>query len=181
MGMKNNLAVVSFTAAAYYLLSVLNGALFDRLGFSLGVHWVFLPSGLRLAFVLIFVEWGALGVVLGSLAMVPQSYASEDYLAACGAAVVSGFAPWLARLVCMDKLKLDVNLENLTLSSLFKVAGVFSIMSPVLHQLWFTWNGSSDDFIANTVVMAVGDFSGTVVMLIAARLLLALFPDLGRH
>lgn len=181
MGVDNKGLIVLLTGIAYYLLFLLNNLLFSSLGYSDGVNWIFLPSGLRLAFVLVFVEWGALGIVLASIAISFQYYFNGDALTVIGAGVISGFAPWLARLVCMDRLRLNMNLENLSPATLFKVAALFAVMSPVLHQLWFTWRGHTTHFINSTLVMAVGDFVGTVVMLFVARFVLNQLPDLARR
>ena len=51
---QKNVLVVGVTALAYLLLFELNNALFTSFSFSAGVNWIFLPSGLRLAFILVF-------------------------------------------------------------------------------------------------------------------------------
>lgn len=175
--MNSRLAIVSGTALAYYLLFLLNNIIFSGLGYSEGVNWIYLPSGLRLAFVLIFTGWGTIGIALSSIYISYQYQFNGDLITIVGAGTISGFAPWLARLVCIDKLKLDVELRNLTASTLLKVSGIFAVLSPVLHQLWYTWRGQTDNFIASTAVMALGDFVGTFVMLYLTKMLIGLLPS----
>ena len=174
--MITRLAIIFGTAIAYYLMFLLNNAAFSGLGYSEGVSWVYLPSGLRLAFVLIFLEWGAIGIALASICISYQYQFNGDLLTILGAGAISGFAPWLARLVCMDKLKLDMNLNHLSVATLLKVSALFAVLSPVLQQLWYVWRGQTTNFIASTSVMAVGDFVGTILMLYMAKLLLSLLP-----
>jgi hypothetical protein len=174
--MSTRLAIVAGTALAYYLLFLLNNAIFSGLGYSEAVNWIFLPSGLRLACVLIFTGWGAIGIAMASICISYQYQFNGDLTTIIGAGSISGFAPWLARLVCIDKIKLDVDLGNLTVPTLVKVSGVFAVLSPVLHQLWFTWRGQTDNFMASTAVMALGDFVGTLVMLYFAKMVISLLP-----
>jgi len=57
---------------------------------------------------------------------------------------------------------------------------VFAIFSALLHQLWYTWLGQTPNFIYSTLVMTVGDFSGTVLVLYASKFVLTtLLPTVG--
>ena len=168
--------IIASTAISYVLLFQLNTWLFSSLDFATGVNWIFLPSGLRLVFILVFLELGAAGIVIGSVAISMSQLLGADWVTAMGAGLISGFSPWLARLVCIDRLKLDINLNLLSTPTLLKVAMVFSVLSAVMHQLWFTWRGQSGDFLPPTAVMALGDLIGTVLVLYAAKFLLSLIP-----
>ena len=172
MTVVRNTLVVLATAASFVALFELNSFLFAALVFSKGVGWIFLPSGLRLAFILVFEEWGALGIVLASLGIGYEQHFRDDALNALVAGVISGVSPLLARKFCADFLGLNTNLERLTAASLLKVAVVFAILSPVLHQIWYVAHGQTQDFFRSTAVMAFGDFTGTLVVLYIARLVL---------
>ena len=174
LSVHKHAAVVAFTALAYFFLFQLNNYFFSSLGFSQGVSWIFLPSGLRLAFLLLFAGWGALGIVLASVAISYFYQFDGNLVTIVGAGIISGLAPWLARLICIDKLGLDVNLQNLTASTLLKIAALFSVLSPILHQLWYTLRGHTADFLGSTAVMVVGDLTGTLVVLYTAKAVLAL-------
>jgi hypothetical protein len=172
MPIQKSISIIVATAIAYFLLFRLNTILFSPLGYSAGVDWIFLPSGLRLAFVMIFVGLGAVGIAVASIAISLMYYFNGDVVTAVGAGLISGFAPWLARLICLDWFELDVNLYQLSASTLLKVSVVFALFSPLLHQLWFTWRGQTEDFISSTAVMTVGDLAGTMVVLYAGKFLL---------
>ena len=140
----------------------------------------FLPSGLRLAFILIFVVWGAVGVAIGSMLLCYFSQSDGNLVTSLGTGIVSGFAPLLARQVCIDFLKLGADLRNLSATILFKTSAVFAIFSALLHQLWYTWLGQTSNFIHSTLVMMMGDFLGTVIVLYASKFVLTtLLPTVG--
>ncbi len=164
--------VVLGTAAAFVALFELNNFLFSAFVFSKGVGWIFLPSGLRLAFILVFGEWGALGIVLASMGIGYEQHYHDDALNALVAGVISGASPLLARQFCADFLGLNTNLERLTAASLLKVAVVFATLSSLLHQIWYVAHGQTQDFFSSLAVMAFGDFTGTLIVLYLARLAL---------
>jgi hypothetical protein len=171
-----NAAVILMTAVAYVALYKLNDALFSGFCNYNGVSFIYLPSGLRMLLVLLFLEQGAIGIALASMFI---SYYITPLPGPAGflaPGLISGFAPWLARIICVDKLKLHVELQQLTATTLLKMAVVFALTSAVLHQLWFTWQGQTDSFIRNTAAMAIGDLIGTLAMLYAAKAILSLFP-----
>jgi len=154
---------------AYALFFLLNHLMFQQLEFVQGVNWVFLPSGMRLSLVIIFLEWGALGIALASMAISFFGYE----MSALNAMVTGGFsglAPWLARRLCMDGLKLNPDIQYLKPRQLIQLTVVFSIISPVLHQLWYSWNNSSTQFVQATLVMIVGDLLGSLIILWGLRL-----------
>lgn len=159
------------SALLYFYAFKLNFELFDWLEFSHGVNWVFLPSGLRLLLVLVLIEYGSLGIVLASIAINYFFKADGDHVFAIVTGLISGLAPLLARKIAIDFFHLSVELEGLTSKVFFKLTVLFAIISPVLHQLWFFWNGKTENFIASTLVMAVGDWFGTVLVLAVASLL----------
>lgn len=181
MKIRSNALIIASTAVAYFLLFQINRYLFSTFGYSEGVNWIFLPSGLLVVFILLFVVPGAIGIALSSMAIGYLYYFDGDLVSIIGTGVISGFAPWLARLICVDRLKLDVNLQNLTAAALLKISVIFAVISPLLHQLLLTWRGHTENFINSTAVMAVGDLVGIIAVLYAAKLLLALVPAIGQN
>ena len=176
MYLAKKLAIVAVSALAYGLFFLANNFLFSFTEFSFAVHWVYLPSGIILMSVLLFAEWAALGIMIAS-AIISHAYYFQDSLgAAVGAGFVSGFAPWIARLLCIAKLKLDVDLHQLTATTLLKVATVFALLSALLHQFWYLLHGHTSNFFGNAAVMAAGDFSGTLIVLYLAKLSIGLLP-----
>jgi hypothetical protein len=170
-------ATVAGTALAYFLLFELNDLLFPSLEFSVGVTWIFLPSGLRLAFILVFGVWGAFGIVVASIVLSAVHHFQGLMLIAVGAGLISGLSPLLARRVCIDFLKLRVDLAGLTAASLLQVALVFAVVSASMHQIWFSFQGLTENFLEAVMVMAMGDLVGTILVLYAAKFLLRFLPS----
>ncbi|MGI9134247.1 MAG: hypothetical protein ACR2I0_09955 [Rhodoferax sp.] len=175
MAISKKILVVVLTGTLYYIFCKLNEALFAAVGYATGVAWIFLPSGLRLAFTLVFVLDGALGIALASTLISTQYWPQEQFLSNAITGCISGFAPLLARKLCADYFKLGVNLTGLTGQVLLKVACVYALLSAALHQVWFSYIGRSQQFLQNTAVMAFGDLVGTVVMLYVSKFLIDRF------
>lgn len=171
--MRERLWTVVGTFSAYIALFTLNDFLFGSLGFSEGVSWIYLPSGFRLMFILIFAEWGAVGIVLASVYVSGLFHFNGDQASILGAGFISGFSPLLARYVCHDKLGMDLELRNLTTHKLIAVSALFALMSALMHQVFYAWRGHTENFIASTAVMAIGDFVGTIIMLYIAKFVIS--------
>lgn len=168
------LVVIALSALGFYLLFHLNNLLFQWLDYSYGVSWLFLPSGLRLALVLVFGGQGAIGVILGSLCIALE--VGKQPIEALLTALVSGLAPWMARWISLRYLDLRADLSNLRLPILLKTAVLFALVSAVSHQLLYVSLGLSEGFVSSTSVMVIGDLAGTLVMLYGVKLLLGLRP-----
>jgi len=101
MQIQKTILVVLTTALAYVALFSINSYAYNALDMSASEPWVFLPSGLRILSILLFVEWGSLGLVLGSILMGWGQVYGEDPALALGVAVISGLAPLVARSLYM--------------------------------------------------------------------------------
>lgn len=161
--------VVAGCAAAYLAMFWLNQLVFASSGFSQGVDWVFLPSGVRLAAVLVFVHWGALGVALATAAISWHSHAEGGVLAASITGVISGFAPWLARWLYLRLAGIGTDLAQLSSGTLLRMAALFAVITALMHQLWYWSRGMTQDLLQSTAVMAVGDFVGCLIVLYAIK------------
>ena len=170
--MIKTFSVVFLLTITYFVLFRINDYFFSSYTFSSGVDWVYLPSGLRLVFVLVFINVGAVSVGLSSLVISYLYLFNQDLITIAGTGFISGFAPWCARKICIQKYKMDPNLQDLSASALLKIALVFAVVSPVMHQLWLTWRGQTESFVQSTVVMAIGDLLGTLLVLYLIKFLM---------
>lgn len=165
-------------AVAYVCAFDLNAYWFEHVAFSRFVNWIFIPSGLQLLFVLVFLELGAVGVVLGSV-FIQYTNTPDTHLFNLVTSLVSGGSPWLALAIAKRLFGLDMTLSGFNAQLLLKVSVLFALVSPVLHQAWYWWVGRIDNLITDTVVMALGDWFGTVLVLTAAAYALKLFRVLA--
>jgi hypothetical protein len=172
VSLETQALIVLVCGIVYFYAYKLNTFFFEWSEFTHGVNWLYLPSGLRLLFVLVLTHTGALGVVLGTTA-INYAFGSSDNSHAYNllTAVVSGGSPYLARFIAIHFFQLNTQLEGLTARSFFKISILFALTSALLHQVWFFWNGKTEHIITNTFVMAVGDWFGTVLVLAFASLI----------
>lgn len=157
--------VVLLTALVYGVLARLNGLVFDWANFSHGVDWIFLPSGLRLTAVLSFGALGSLGIALASLEMSLSTLPGASLTVACVTAVISGFSPLVAAKLGSQYLRLQNDLNGLTANALIRLAALFAIVSGSTHQLWYWYTGLTTKPIRAGLVMIIGDFLGSVILL----------------
>ena len=173
---KITLTTLLATALVYFLLDAVNRALFSSAALTGGENWIYLPAGLRLAFILIFLGTGAMGIALASCAIGMIHLSGMDPVTVLGAGLISGFSPWLARFICLEKFKLDQELQHLNVAALVKMALTFAALNAVLQQMWFTWCDPSTHFVEATARMFTADLLGTIILLYVAKYSLSLLP-----
>lgn len=156
---------------AYFYAFQLNQYWFnDWLEFSHGANWIFIPSGLRLLFVLVLGATGASGIALSSIAINYTLGDQEAHLFNIVTGLISGGAPYLARHLCVKFFGLDTQLANLGNRGFFKISVLFALVNSLLHQVWYFHIGHTSNFFASALAMAVGDWLGTVLVLASASL-----------
>ena len=151
---------------AYASLFYLNAWLTSHLSYGLGVNWIYLPAGLRLFLTLIFGLPGALGIALASFLISYLGEFPEELITCLGVGLISGFAPYLARIFVMSNVNISADLSNLSLPKLMTCILIYAALSAGLHQWWFAIRdlgetGSFNHFL----VMLIGDVLGTVLLI----------------
>ncbi len=172
MHLLAHLLPITLSALGFYLLSEVNELLFQWTDYAQGVSWVFLPSGLRLALVLLLGGPGAIGVMVGSF--FSGLHEPTPLAINAAASVISGSAPWLAYWICKRSLRLEPSLGNLTARRLMQMALIFSVISAVLHHALYVPTGLSESFIKGSAVMTVGDFVGCLMVLYGLKIVVGL-------
>jgi hypothetical protein len=172
MHLHAHMLPIALSALGFYLLSGANGLLFHWADYDQGVSWVYLPSGLRLALVLLLGGSGAVGVMVGTFCS--GLHEPTPLAVNAAASVISGAAPWLAHWICKRSMQIEPNLSNLTARRLLQMALIFSLISAVLHQALYVPTGLSESFIKGSAVMAVGDFVGCLMVLYGLRIVIGL-------
>lgn len=172
MHLLAHLLPITLSALGFYLLSEVNELLFQWTDYAQGVSWVFLPSGLRLALVLLLGGPGAIGVMVGSFCS--GLHEPTPLAINAAASVISGAAPWLAYWICKRSLQLEPSLGNLTARRLLQMALIFSVISAVLHHALYVPTGLAESFIKGSAVMTVGDFVGCLMVLYGLKIVMGL-------
>ena len=172
IGLHKQVALVLVCAIAYFYAFKLNMHWFDLFEFSPGTNWIFIPSGLRLLFVLVLLEIGALGIVAASLFINYTVGSSDAHAFNIVTALLSAGAPYLSRYIAVHFFKLSPQLAGLTSADFFKISVMFAAVSATLHQLWFYWLGITEHWLNSALVMGVGDWLGTVLVLAFASFMI---------
>ena len=180
MQLQKSVSIVALTALAYMGLFSFNQLVFPILDVTSGRGLVFLPCGLQLIGILLFVEWGALGLVLGALAMGLGPLYAGDPITAIGAALLAGLAPLCARTLCLRYDALDEDLHGLSGGALLRLAVVFSALNALLGQLWLVARNQGGDLWAGVALHFTGDLLGALIVMYSAKLVLDRLPELSR-
>ncbi len=176
---RHRVAQVLGTIVLFLSMLWLNDALFRWLEFAPGINYVYLPAGMRVLCTLLFAENGALGLLIASWLVDFLFFFPEDFERAFAGGVFSTVAPYLVYRIARRFYGLEATLRNLTSRRLLVLALAYSIASPLLHHLWFAWRGQHD-LLRSFAAMAIGDLTGTLIVLYVLKGLLALLPRMAR-
>jgi len=172
---RHHAAQVLATIVLFLAMLWLNDWLFRRLEFAPGINYVYLPAGMRLLCTLLFAEDGAWGLLIVSWLVDFLIFFPDDFERSFMGGILAAAAPYLVYRIARRFYGLDATLRNLTPRNLLVLALAYSIASPLLHHLWFAWRGQQD-LLRGFAAMAVGDLSGTLIVLYALKGLLSLVP-----
>lgn len=162
-------SLVIFSGLIYSALFAINSHVLYALDFGVGVNWIFLPAGLRLLLTLLFSVSGALGISIASCFISYFFYFEHDVVLGFGAGIISGLAPFVARFIFFRDLDMESTLSHLNAKKLIYCIIIYSILSPLFHQLWYYSRGVHDEFLQHLGVMIIGDFTGTIIMIYMAK------------
>lgn len=155
-------------AATFWITNTLN----EWFEFSYATSWIFIPAGVRMLLALVLLEWGGIGVSLGTLWIDYQLHHSMNHVYNGVTACIAGGSAYLSTLIAQRFFHLQSNLSQLNAIKLFGISAVYSIVSPLMHQTWYVWQGKTEHFWPSLGMMAVGDFLGTLIVLGAIQWLL---------
>jgi hypothetical protein len=178
--LKLNTLMISATILLFTLALAINELLFTRLEFAPGINWIYLPAGVRLLCTLLFAEAGAVGLLLVSWAVCFLYFFPDDPVRSFAGGVLASASPYLVYLGMRRSYGLQATLANLTPMKLLACALAFSLASPLLHHIWFALYEGKTGLVRSFLVMATGDFFGTLTVLYTAKFLLSRLAPLRR-
>lgn len=154
------------SAVTYTILFYINAWLTNNLAYGLGVNWIYLPAGLRLFLTLVFGLPGAIGIALASFMICYFGQFPPELITCIGIGLISGFAPYLARMFVVSNINISPDLSNLSLPKLALCILIYALLSAGLHQWWFAVRGLDETGSFNHfLVMLLGDILGTVLLI----------------
>jgi len=168
MGMKISESLVTFLISmlSYGALFYLNDWLTSSMAFGLGVNWIYLPAGLRLFLTLVFALPGAIGIAIASFLICWFGDFPHDLITCLGVGLISGFAPYIARIFVVANVRLAADLGDLNFPKLILCILIYAALSSGLHQWWYQVRGLNDAGTLNHfIVMFIGDILGTILLI----------------
>jgi hypothetical protein len=153
------------SAVLYAVTFRASDSLSQQFAFSHSTSWVFLPAGVRMLLALILMELGAVGVALGTAWIDYEWHDSLDHFYNCVTAMIAGGSVYLSTLISQKLFRLQSDLARLDVSKLLGISAVCSIVSSLMHQTWYVWQGKTEHFLPSLAMMAIGDFLGTLIVL----------------
>jgi hypothetical protein len=167
-------ALISIAAILYAVSFLINSYVMGSFSFSLGVSWVFLPAGLRLLLTLLLDKNGALGIAIASIA-ISLGFFFDDPVLGIGAGIISGLAPYIAKLLVFSEKDSGRDLSQLDSKQLLNCVFVFSVVSPLMHQAWYSLHNKASSFFEHLGVMIIGDLIGTLIVIYLAKAAIFLY------
>ncbi|MGB6055800.1 MAG: hypothetical protein WBG17_11250, partial [Burkholderiaceae bacterium] len=133
-----NLKLMALSMLLFLAALIMNELLFAGTEFTRGIHWIYLPAGMRLLCTLLFGGAGALGVLLASMLAFVLYYFPDDLPRALSAACVSAAAPYLVYLMAQRLFGLQASLVNLSARRLWWLTVAYAAVGPLLQHavLW---------------------------------------------
>lgn len=171
------LSCIVASGALYFSFYHLNGYVFHALEVHAGASWVFLPAGLRLLCTLLFGAEGAIGLWLASLAIVHFSFGHFDIITALVSTLLSAGAPYLVYRLAL-RAGLPDTLAELTPLKLAQLGIAYAFANAALHASWYALRGVHPDLLGGFTTMFIGDLAGTLIVLYAIKMLLAVLRSL---
>jgi len=178
--LKLNLAMIAATIVLFIATLALNELLFTRLEFASGINWIYLPAGVRMLCTLLFGGAGAIGLLLVSWAVCFLYFFPDDMIRSFIGGILASAAPYLVYRIMQRHWGLLATLQNLTPKRLLICSLAFSLASPLLHHLWFAFAEPERPLLSGFLVMATGDFVGTMIVLYTAKFILMRVPVRAR-
>ncbi len=173
--------VVIGCGLAYAVLFYANDWLMAFLEASPGVNWIYLPAGLRLFLVLIFGLSGAIGISTASALITFGRDLGEDIISIFGIGLISGFGPYLARLLVIRNLKINPDLSNLNIQMIAISVLVFALLSTGQHQVWFVLMGIPSGSLSNAIAMLIGDILGALLFISICKFGIDLYKKFAKR
>ncbi|MBU3587829.1 hypothetical protein ICN30_08280 [Polynucleobacter sp. 31A-FELB] len=145
--------------ARYFNNQVLPFLAFDDL-----TQFVYLPSGIRLLAVAIFGWLGALGITLGWI-FCHVVGGEKTFLECLFIGLISGATAMASWQIWQSFLKIEVDLDNLTLKYLLYLVSISSLVGAVVRYLYIASVDPLAQFWPILTIGLVGDVTGALIVL----------------
>lgn len=173
-GDRTKVLMLAASAVLWPVSWHLNAMFFASAAYTTGISLVYFPAGVRLAIVLLFGIWGAIGIAVSNPFLFLSTFGEQGPGEIVVNSLIAGFVPLLVARGVQRALGVDHSLSNLRPLHLPLLALAVSIATPLALNLQFAAQGLKPvgEMWSNMSAMMLGDFLGCMVALVAVRLLI---------
>jgi hypothetical protein len=169
------LAMVLATVLLFGGMLAINEWMFRSFEFAPGINFIYLPAGVRLLCTLLFATAGAVGLLIVSWLVSFLVFFPGQFERPFWGGIIAAVAPYLVYLGARHAWGLHASLQNLSPARLLVLVLAYSIASPLLHHVYFAFNGQQD-LLRGFLAMFIGDLTGTLIVIYTIKGLLSLAP-----
>lgn len=146
-------------------------------GFAPGIDLIYPPAGLRTLLLIVGGLWAAIGLSIANLMMVPEDLGLNNFASRALFSVYAGVAPYVAMVGSFKLLGLSRGLADLKPRHLPVLCFGIALGSSVLHVIAYCIIGTVEwsHFFAAVAAMALGDFTGCLVVILVVMGILKAF------
>jgi hypothetical protein len=172
-----SVSMVLTTMILFVAALVVNEVVLPASEFARGINWIYLPAGVRLISVLLFSEAGAIGLLLASWLVNYVYFFPGNFERAFMGGILATAAPYVVYRLATLQFGLAASLSNLTPRRLFLCIAACSLTNAMLQHAWLISSGRETDVLPGLFAMAIGDFTGTLLIVYCAKFVLALLAS----
>lgn len=151
-------------AVVWVLVFNLNSFLFAEMALSDQASWIFLPAAFRLLLVLLFRQWGAVGLMFGAFLTLPNG-TQDNLVQEVLLAASSGVAPLLAVAFASRYMQLKTDLQGLRGGQILVMSVLCAGVNSVLVSSSLLLYGEPSQFLVYVTTIFVGDVLGAAIVL----------------
>ena len=146
-------------------------------GYAPGISLVFLPAGIKLVAALVSGFWGVLGTVVALAYVAPDIWADQPLWFYIAYPAFGGFSSLAVALAMKHALGIGNNLHNLRLLHIPLIDLCATLVHGVVLNGFFVLVRIelAEDFWTRVFAMSVGDFFGSLIMLLGFAVLAKLY------
>ena len=165
--MGQGLLLAALSGLGFYMAYQVN-ELFDAWSlYSQGVNLLFLPAGIKHVAILLAGPWGALGGCAALFLLALEFWQGTPTAHIAAYSLVSTGATWAGIVLSMRMMGVDAQLHRLKFIHLPLMDLITTAVHGFTTNLYFAVAGMKNgDFLGHSLAMMVGDFTGSLIVLI---------------
>lgn len=159
--------VVIVSGEIWFFSGLFNEQVMSFVSFAPGIDLIYLPAGIRIALIMVFGIWGAIGIACFDPILFVNEFGWRPPMQMAVTALTVGFVPLLTVVACRRVLGIGPGLSGLQLAHLPVIALAAAIATPLALNIEFISENlrGSGDLFSRLSAMAMGDFLGCMVAL----------------